>query len=363
MKICMRNWIGCEFFNITCIFIFLSEVNVMSFFDGKRILVAGATGLIGSHLIKHLMGMNGVKVVALGRDETKMRQLFAEYYNNSKFSFWIHDAIKPLPNFNEPIHIIINAIGSVARAELINRPVQIMESNLISTLNFLRLLKEQKENLTVNGRMIVLSSATVYSDVVDLDKRLKEYETENTNPLSSAQSPYSETKRFLEVLATSYYKQYGVESVIVRPGYVYGFTYFSAGKALDEFIKNAIESKNITIQASILPRRDNIYVDDVIDGLLCICEHGVPGEVYNISSNGEFGNFAAVNEMAEMIAKTANALLSTSIEVEYIHKNIQLCAGILLDNNKLKALGWELKHSLSSGIVKTINTYMSELNQ
>lgn len=332
----------------------------MNFYDGKRVLVAGATGLVGSRLVERLMKMDGVKVIALGRNEDKIHELFEKYSTNARFSCLIQDASRALPKFEEPVDFIINAIGGTSGAEIFKNPVGIIRANVSSTLNFLNFLCEQSATFAKSGRLIILSSATVYSDKAGVEKCVTEEDTECAGCLTGGNAPYSETKRFLEVLAHSYYKQYGVEYVVARPSYIYGYSHFNAGTAFYQFLENAIKGKNIEIRATSLPHRDNIYIDDLINGLLCLCQHGIPGEVYNISSNGERENFATISEVAEIIAKTANRFGSHPIKVEYPNGEVSCCGGVLLDNSKLKALGWTLKSSLSNGIEETVKAYISE---
>lgn len=338
------------------------EVSIMGFFEGKQVLIAGATGLVGSHLVERFMDMGTVKVVALGRSELKIHRLFEKYHANPRFSIILQDASHPLLKFDTPFDFIINAIGGVSGSEISNSPVNIIESNLISTLNFLNFLRCQNERSIVKGKLIILSSATVYSTDIQHNNKVREENTESTNPLDAKNASYSETKRFLEVLGNSYYRQYGVECVAVRPSYIYGYSYFNADTAFYQFIKKAMALNDISIQASLLPRRDNIYIDDLIDGLLCVCEHGVPGEAYNISSNGQLGNFAAINEIAEIIVKAVNECLGSQIKVEYPNGTTDIGGGLLLDNSKLTKLGWELKNDIYSGITKTVDKYLHALN-
>lgn len=306
------------------------------------------------------MEMNGVKVIALGRNESKVHELFGKYSTDARFSYLIQDASQSLPQFEEPVDFIINAIGGTSGAQIFKDPLGIIHANLSSTLNFLTFLCEQSAIFAKSGRLIILSSATVYSDKTGAEKRVTEEDTESTGCLTGKNAPYSETKRFLEVLAHSYYRQYGVECVVARPSYIYGYSRFHADTAFYQFLKSAAKGEHIEIRATSLPYRDNIYIDDLIDGLLCLCQHGVPGEAYNISSNGERGNFAAISEIAEMIAKTTNEFDCRSIKVEYPNGEVCCCGGLLLDNSKLKALGWTLKNSLSHGIAETVRAYIRE---
>ena len=109
---------------------------------------------------------------------------------------------------------------------------------------------------------------------------------------------------------------------------------------------------------SDLPKRDNIYIDDAVNGLLLICTKGVRGEAYNISSNGDLDNFAAVDEIAEAVAKVANEEHGKNAKVKYDNPSTKpRGAGVKLDNEKLRGLGFTLELSMEKGIRETIHRY------
>jgi dTDP-glucose 4,6-dehydratase len=126
-------------------------------------------------------------------------------------------------------------------------------------------------------------------------------------------------------------------------------------------MKKAIESKNIIIRNSFLPKRDNLYLEDAVRGLIVVAEKGLKGEAYNISSNNELGNYAAPDEIAEVIASEVNRLKQSSshdikVIFEYI-KTDQRPPGLILNNSKLKALGWNVETDLRTGIYKTAQLF------
>ena len=216
-------------------------------------------------------------------------------------------------------------------------------------------LKKQKEDSGIDGTLVLFSSATVYANTGKEDKVVSESDTSIADSLDAPNSPYSESKRIVEVWAKAYYKQFGVKSVIARFSYIYGFSYFQPNTAFYEFINKAVRGEMITLNNSDIPRRDNIYVDDAVNGVLTIATDGVPGESYNISTNGDLGNFAAVDEMASVISTIVNEIKGGSVGVEYLlQKADKRKPGIRLDNGKIKTLGWNIEYSLEDGIRETI---------
>ena len=326
----------------------------------KRILVTGATGLIGSHLVERLLEM-GAEVIALGRNEKKLKHVFSKVFNNENISLVAANISERMPEKLGRVDYIFHAASPISGDEIKSRPVDVISANLNGTLNCLDFLKKQKEGSEVNGRLIVFSSATVYTNFGDKDIRVDENRTESAENINSCTAPYSEAKRMAEVTALAYQKQYGIDVVIARIGYVYGYSKICPQTAFYEFILKAVSGEDIVLNHSGIARRDNIYVDDVVNGLLCILRNGSTGEAYNISSNAEKGNFAAADEMAEIVADIVNKQFGhNEIRVMCSTSKIKRKPGVILDNSKIKCLGWTLQTSLYEGISKTVQQYRKD---
>lgn len=326
----------------------------MNRFCNKRVLVTGATGLIGSHLVKELL-VGGAFVIAYGRSEDKLRNVFKNNLENDKFSYMTGNISEAFPNIDGKIDYVFHAASPISGAEIKSKPVDTISANIDGLINCLRYLNQQG-----SGRLIVFSSATVYGNQFTEDITVTEEETDKADALHTNNTPYSESKRMVEVIARAYAHQYSVDSVIVRIGYVYGYSNPRPNTAFYEFIGKAISGEDITLNNSGMGRRDNIHVDDVVRGLLLVADKGVVGEAYNLSSNGDLHNFKAIDEIAEMIAAAVNEI-DSSKKVKAIIKPFDgdRKPGIKLDNEKVKELGWKVTVGLEEGITKTIKEYMS----
>ncbi len=323
----------------------------MSCFDGKTVLVTGATGLIGSNIVDRLMLMGDVKVIALARNEEKLEKGFTDYIGNKNFSTIIQDICAPI-NLPKGVNVdyIFHAAGAMTGEVINNRPLEVIDANLTGTRNCLDLLCEQKKS-GHGGRLVLFSSVTVYGNNSNTDRTVLEKDTDVAGTLDIPYAAYAETKRMSEVLALSYCRQHAIDVVIARLSTVYGYTRFPPDTAFYEFIRKALNNENIILKNSGLPKRDNIYIDDAVNGLLLICEKGIKGEAYNISSNGDLGNFAAVDEIAEHVAEVANDIYGKNIAVKYENHSVKdRDAGVRLDNKKIKSLGLEINFSLEEGI-------------
>jgi nucleoside-diphosphate-sugar epimerase len=319
---------------------------------GKTILVTGATGLIGSRIVETLMNMGGVNVIANSRNEQKLKKLFAVYTGQKNFKCLSQDISEPIMLL-QPVHVIFHAASPITRKIIAEKPLDVIKPNLIATQNLLELLVKQRIETQINGRIVIFSSATVYGNNTADDIKVSENDTFiAADALESNNAPYSESKRMLEVLTRAFIRQFGVDAVIARISYVYGKPPFpDLSLAMYEFLNDALAEKDIILQRSGFPRRDNIYVDDVVSGLFAMLLKGSTGEAYNISTSGELGSFSAIDEIAEMIASIVNEDLKIKIQVVYqIGKSTMRKPGIILDNSKLKQLMWAPKTGLKEGI-------------
>jgi len=327
-----------------------------------NVVVTGATGLIGSKLVLKLMDFPDVNVIAVSRSEYKLKRLFDKYSNQSRFHYFAQDLSVPFDfdeitekKFAGNIDFIYHAASPISAETIRKFPSDVIKSNLFSTINFLEYSLSQKTKYNKKCKIILFSSVTAYGNNYVSDCSLAEDCTDITETLDCANAPYSESKRMLEVLAKSYVRQYDIDAIIVRPAFVYGDTFFPPQTALYSFIDAVCHNKDIQLNKSGLSRRDNIHVDDVVSALLLLAQKGISGESYNVSSNGDLGNYAAIDEIAEMIAKINNEKYSSNTKVIYSEdKTSSRKPGIMLNSDKLKGLGWKLTKSLEEGIVEML---------
>lgn len=332
----------------------------MSYFSGKTVLVTGATGLVGSHLVDELMTMGDVQVIALSRNEQNLKTIFASHLANQKFSYIAQDVSQSLDLNCKTIDVIFHAASPISGKTIANAPLDVIYPNIFGTLNCLELLRNQKIMSGRSGRIVLFSSATVYGNLSNKDIAVSELDTAIASSLDSENSPYSESKRMIEVIARSYIKQHNIDAVIARLSYIYGTVVSQPETAFFSFLDKIIGNENIIINNSGIARRDNIYIDDAVSGLLVVCEKGETGQAYNISSNAELGNFTAVDETAEVMAKVARKEYGCSVKVIYRSgKSEARMPGIILDNTKLKSLGWKVTTSHTDGIRKILAERMN----
>jgi len=329
----------------------------LEFLENKTLLVTGATGLLGTCIIEWALRARQVKVIAMGRTLSKLVTTFRHLLTTKNLHLVEHDISQPIPREVGHVDYIFHGASPISGQVIDALPVDVIQSNLSGTLNCLEYLKGQQ-----CGKMIIFSSATVYAQSSHADVEVTESQTQVASAVDAANAPYSESKRMIEVIAKAYHKQYGIDVLIARFSYLYGYSVNPARTAFYEFICKALHGGDIIMNKSGLPRRDNIYVDDAVEALFHLCQTGSSGEAFNISSCGEGGNFASIDEIAEIIAHEANVLFpQQNVRVTYLSKSAKRLGGIRLNNAKLKATGWKLSTSLEEGIRTTLKQYSENI--
>lgn len=318
-----------------------------------KILVTGATGLIGYHLVNYLIKADTTTVYAAGRDLSRLKYTFAEILNRPNLCLCEYS--KTLSHLDNIGHIdyIYHLAGPTSPDDIKNRPVDVIQPNVIGLNAILDYAAREKRN-GYNCRVIVSSSVTIYPNNTNDDIVVSEEDSYCNSKAGDTALCYSESKRFAEMIVHSYQKQYGVDAIIVRIGYVYGYTKNIPHTTLYDFMNSAIRGEKIEIWNASLPRRDNIYIDDVIRGLIKAAMYAQSGEVINISSNGEKGNFASLDEMASIIYEAVYADKNEIATKLIIPEILKRKPGVCADNSKLQQYGWVLEYSLEDGIKKMI---------
>ena len=165
---------------------------------------------------------------------------------------------------------------------------------------------------------------------------------------------YPESKRSCELLLRSYVDEYNINAVICRLPSVYGPTMLkSDSKAHGQFIKNALNKENIVLKSKGEQRRTYSYVVDVVSGIFKVLFNGLNGEVYNIANENSIASIAEVASICAEIAGT-NVVFDLPDKIE--KKGFSQSKDCILDNSKLKSLGWNGKYTLKQGLVETIES-------
>ncbi|NFO33680.1 NAD(P)-dependent oxidoreductase [Clostridium botulinum] len=315
----------------------------------SNILIIGASGMLGSCLVDLLIQLNkrynaNIKIYALSRNEKYLKERFA-YYNNEKLKIVAQDICNPLC-IEETIDYIIHG-GSNADPYMINNnPVDTIKANFIGMDNLLNFYN--KNNVK---RLLYISSGEMYGL---LDEKHENFSEEYVGYLdySSPRSSYPSGKRATEVLCQSYVSQYDNDIVIARPCHVYGPTMKeNDSRAICQFIRNAADKEDIILKSDGKLERSHCYVLDSVIALLYILIFGKKGEAYNISDEA---SQCTIKDLAEKVAEKASVSVIFDIPSKEEKASFSKVNKAVLNNKKLKTLGWNAIIGLDEGIKNTI---------
>lgn len=327
----------------------------------KTVLISGATGLIGSNLIRTFLYLNfykkaNIKIIGLIRSMDKAENIFGEDYKNENLIFKKVDLLKKI-DIKEEVDFIFHA-ASVTQSKLfVTKPVDTLKLTIDGTRNMLDLGKEKQVEA-----FVYLSSMEVYGSI-DRDKNLVKEDDLGYIDILNVRSSYSEGKRIAELLCISYMHQYGVNVKIGRLAQTFG-----AGISLDEnrvfaqFANSLINKEDIVLHTKGKSFGNYCYITDVIAGLITILISGKKGEAYNISN--EESNMM-IKDMAKLVA---NDIGKGSIELVFDIPESDLKYGyapttkMKLSSEKLRSLGWEPKVSLKETYIRMIGSLKERKN-
>lgn len=316
----------------------------------KKILVTGADGFIGSHLVYSLLE-EGCTVKAF------------IYYNSFNSWGWLDtfpeeklNEIEVFPgDIRDPngVRVAVNDVDVVFHlAALIgipfsyHSPDSYVDTNIKGTLNVLQACREQSIE-----RVIVTSTSEVYGTAkyVPIDEK---------HPLQG-QSPYSASKIGADKIAESYYRSFDTPVVIARPFNTYGPRQ-SARAVIPTIITQLLNgSENIEL-GSLHPTRDLNFVGDICNGFIALakCEEAIGREV-NIGSGSEI----SIGDLARFIIELINPEAKiVSKEIRKRPENSEV-ERLICDNGLMwKLTGWKPQVPLREGLIKTIEWFKNQGN-
>lgn len=314
---------------------------------GKTFLITGPTGLIGLFLIDVLMKYNkqgaNINVYAVGRNKQKAFARLGEYYNNPLFHFIEQDVREALPNDISPDWII--PLASNTHPLAYSRfPVETIEINVMGAAYALEMASR------CGAGVLYPSTVEVYGNARGKDIFSEDYTGELN--LFNARSCYPESKRLSEALCLSYMAEKGVNVKIVRLSRVFGPTMMmSDSKASSQFIIKALKGEDIVLKSSGEQYFSYTYVADAVSALLYVLLYGESGVAYNISNDN-------CNVHLKEFAFACSAVSGTNVVFDLPsqeeQKGYSVATQAILDNNRLKGLGYQSHYTFFSSLERTI---------
>lgn len=317
----------------------------------KKVLVTGADGFIGSHLVEKLVE-EGHKVRAF------------VYYNSFNSWGWLDSLPKEILNeievftgdIRDPngvresmkgIDKVHHLAALIAIPFSYHSPDSYVDTNIKGTLNVLQAAKDLG-----TSRILVTSTSEVYGTA--------KYVPIDENHPYQGQSPYSATKIGADRIAESFYRSFNMPITIVRPFNTYGPR--QSGRAvIPTIITQLLAGKQEIKLGSLTPTRDFNYVKDTVQGFIEIAKSDITvGEEINIATQQEI----SIGELAQEMINQINPNAKIICEEERLRPKKSEVNRLLGSNEKIKRLtNWEPKYNLETGLGETIEWIKNNLDK
>ncbi len=317
--------------------------------SGKKILITGATGTIGSFLVDLLLHYDqtdqaDITVYAASRSVKRLEERFRDVMTE-QLIFVPYDCAKPV-EFECQADYIIHAAGNAFPAAFNKDPVGTIVNNVLGTYNLLEYGRTHGAK-----RFLYVSSGEVYGQGDLSLEAFDEAYGGYVDPVSP-RSCYPNSKRTAETLCASFSKEYGLETVIVRPCHTYGPSITeNDNRAHAQFIRDVLDGKDIILTSAGTQMRSYCYVADCASAILTVLINGQSGEAYNIANPNARVTIAG---FAEIVAETAGRKVIFADPDEKDLADRTPIAKQVLDTKKLEGLGWRGVYSVQDGIADVL---------
>lgn len=299
----------------------------------SKVLITGATGLIGSMMMKILHAADkkyslGLRLIGQIRSKEKAKLIYGDIYEDLTF----------VRELNSSYDYIIHTVSPTTSKFFVNNPVETIHVSIGSTMEVLDLAKKCRTSI------VYLSSMEQYGIPYENGQVMTEDKIGVINHLN-IRSSYSESKRLCECLCVSYALEYGVDAKIVRLAQTFG-----AGVPLTDnrmpmqFARAAVTGENIVLHTEGKSVSNFVYLTDAISGILTVLEKGEKGQAYNICNDKET---RTVREIANLVAsKVSNGKIQVQVDIK---ENMGYAPDVAmyLDSSKLCSLGWKSEVSMT----------------
>jgi dTDP-glucose 4,6-dehydratase len=311
----------------------------------RRAVVTGGAGFVGSHLCRALLD-DGYEVVCLDSYITGRRANVAALLDRPEFSLVEHDVRHPFVNLAGPVSHVFHLASPASPPAYLANPILTLETGSAGTQNALELAD-------LHDAVFLLSSTSeVYGDPLEHPQR--ESYWGNVNPVGP-RSVYDEAKRYAEALSMAYARRRGTSVRIARIFNTYGPRMaLDDGRALPNFITQALTGQPITLYGDGMQTRSFCYVSDTVAGLIALANSDVTDGPVNIGNPDEY----PLLFMAEMVRR----MIGGDSEIEKLD--------LPEDDPKVRKpditraqmlLGWSPKVTLEQGLPQTIEAFRAEL--
>jgi dTDP-glucose 4,6-dehydratase len=328
-----------------------------------KFLVTGGAGFIGSNFILKARKEQWANIINLDKlTYASNPQTLAELQDDSGYNFVRGDIgdvelIHNLLEQHQPDAIINFAAESHVDRSILS-PQDFIQTNVFGTFQLLEASRAYYEKLSPQKqeqfRFLHISTDEVYGTLSQTDPAFREDTPYAPN------SPYAASKAGSDHLVRAYYHTYGLPTLTTNCSNNYGPRQFPE-KLIPLIILNALNSQPLPIYGDGQNIRDWLYVEDHCEAIYLVLQQSSIGETYNIGGNNELTNLAVVEKICALLDELApKPNFHYSSLITFVKDRPGHDRRYAIDCSKIKKdLGWEPKESFDSGLLKTIQWYLS----
>lgn len=315
-----------------------------------KVLVTGAEGFIGSHLVEALVErghevrafvlynsfndwgwLEGCAAVAGGAVEIRTGDV--------RDPGCVREAVRGCD-------AVLHLAALIAIPYSYQAPDSYVATNVTGTLNILQAARTE-----ATSRVVVTSTSEVYGTA-------QQVPISESHPLN-AQSPYAATKIAADQMALAFHRSFGTPVTVLRPFNTFGPRQ-SARAVIPSIIAQIAAGKRTLSLGAIRPTRDFTYVGDTVEGFLaCLHGAGVEGATLNLGTGREI----SVGDLVGLIASRMGAEVQVELDRDRLRPDASEVERLLADNSRMQALtGWAPRVSLEEGIDRTIRWFSEPAN-
>jgi len=308
---------------------------------GRKVLVTGAGGFIGSHLVEALVG-EGARVRALvhynsRNDPGMLSHVPGEVFDEIEV---VAGDLRDQSAINEVVNgceLVFHLGALISIPYSYRNPYEVAETNLMGTLNVLQACRNHDI-----ARLIQTSSSEVYGTA-------QKVPMDEGHPLQG-QSPYSASKIGADKLAESFHLSYELPVVTLRPFNTYGPRQ-SARAVIPTTIIQALTRDKVEL-GNLDARRDLTFISDTVKGFINVAEtEGIEGETFNLGTGREI----KINDLAKMIISLVDRNVDLHVDPKRLRPESSEVMRLVADYSKASSqLGWQPKIELEEGLRRTI---------
>ncbi len=301
-----------------------------------KLLVCGGAGFIGSTFVRLRVRDHGDQVTVLDKlTYAGRRENLHDVIGEIRF---VHGAIEDPAAVADAV-AGAEAIVNFAAETHVDRSISGPEEFIVTNMQGTHVLLEAARAAEL--RYVQVSTDEVYGSI-------EEGSFTESSPLQPS-SPYSATKTGADLLVSSYFHTYGLETVICRGSNNYG-PYQYPEKLIPLMILNALAGDRLPVYGDGRNVRNWLFVEDFGRGIGHVLAHGAPGEAYNCGGPDECENVTVVRRIIELTGADASL-------IEYVTDRPGHDRRYSLSSGKLQGLGWQAQMRFDEGLARTVEWY------